>query len=80
MIVLHTVSADIVVYICHVLYAAGLCIREAGSTQTGSRALPAHIGVTESSYDHVVLDSGGVGLHQVRSRFEVVKSVAGIES
>jgi hypothetical protein len=31
-------------------------------------ALPARIGVTESSYDHMVLYSGGVRLHQVGSK------------
>ncbi len=67
-VVLHAVMADIVAYIRHVLHPVGLRVREAGSAGEMWVALPARIGVTESSYDHMVLYSGGVRLHQVGSK------------
>src|SRR4051812_6306294 len=68
MIKLPAVMTDIVAYICHVLQPVHRHrIGEAGCAAAGSSALDPHIGVAESSYDHMVLHYGGVGLHRFRS-------------
>jgi hypothetical protein len=46
---------DVISHVCHVLHLSGIGIREAGRAEAGRIAPRLHIGIAESSEDHVVL-------------------------
>lgn len=56
---------DVISHICHVLHRAEISIREAGRAEAGRIAPRLHIGVAESSEDHMVLQYEGVNLHRL---------------
>jgi hypothetical protein len=52
-----------IAYVCHVLHRlSGAAVERQAAQERGSDAPDPRTGVTESSYDHVVLYSGGVNL------------------